>query len=697
MTDLPGDLPVAPTGQAGTADNAAQVQVGGPAPGPAAPPAGRRGRSVSSAVLGFGNQLHQWLTRRGDEAGAARLAAEAGRFKETALWVVVAGDVKRGKSSLLNAMLDRPGLLPVDADVATSVHLVVRGGDADTAAVTVLDDDGAPQRRTIDPAELAAYASMQADEVLRSRVADVEVTLVNPLLQRGIVLVDTPGVGGMSRGHKDMTMAALARADVLLFTISSEEPVSRTELEFLAEASARIDQVVFALTKTDLAADDVNAAMEADDRERLRTRHAALERRAAEGDEEAASAAGRFARLSTAPFVGTSAFLAERAATRAAAGRAETAARFRERSGLDVLEHVLEASIDRREDLRLANVLHLADTLVADAAAAETARLRACEGDSGAEADLLAQRGELEAFMSRQAKWRSTLNTGIQRMQTETGRKVSHELNLIKTHYRELLEETKTVDKVGETLPEELERSLQAAWNNLTAQANEDFARMLGTFFEEFDVSALDAVLGEMRRPEGIDDAVAQSRDATKSEVTLLDDGVPLATQTFSFAATINAAAGAVGLATGGLGLVAYGIGAGLSFMISKMRHKHRGRLQSRAEYNRVISEALFGAEGIAKEFSTELGLRILDARERVEHLVDERLTERRKALEVRGQELQRLLRAEAGERAKVAQQAQAALKEIEALRGEIARLRQALSKRSRPEPAPPPPDATPT
>ena len=48
------------------------------------------------------------------------------------------------------------------------------------------------------------------------------------------------------------------------------------------------------------------------------------------------------------------------------------------------------------------------------------------------------------------------------------------------------------VDKVGETLPEELERSLHAAWNNLTAQANEDFAQMLGGFFEEFDRAGAD-------------------------------------------------------------------------------------------------------------------------------------------------------------------------------------------------------------
>lgn len=643
---------------------------------------------MQTAVLGFGNKLHQWLTRRGDASGADRLAAEAARFKETALWAVVAGDVKRGKSSLLNALLGRERLLPVDADVATSVHLVVRGGNDDSAAVTLLDETGKPERRAVGIDELAAYASMQADEVLRSRVADVEVTLVNPLLSRGLVVVDTPGVGGMTRGHKDMTMSALARADVLVFTISTEEPVSRSELEFLAEAAARIDQVVFVLTKADLATDAANDEMEADDRRRLGTRLDTLEQRAAEGDEEAAAAAGRFRRLASAPFVRTSAFLAERAAAREAAGRLDAAERYRERSGLDVLEHVLTATIDKREALRLANLLNLASALVKDVSAAESARLRACQGDSGAEADLMAQRAELEAFMGRQAKWRGTLNSGIQRMQTETGRKVSHELNLVRNHYRELLEETKTVDKVGETLPEELERSLHAAWNNLTAQANEDFARMLGGFFEEFDVDGMDAVLGEMRKPEGIDEAVSQSRDATKGDVTLLDDGIPLATQTFSFASTVNAAAGAMGLATGGLGLVAYGIGAGLSFMISKLRHKQRSRMQSRAEYNRVINEALFGAEGIAKEFSTELGLRILDAREKVEQVVDARLGERRKALDKRGQELQQLLRAEAGERARVAQQAQAAMKETAMLEQEIAKLRSALARRPARAPA---------
>ena len=104
---------------------------------------------------------------------------------------------------------------------------------------------------------------MRGDEVLRQGVTNVDVIRDHPLLERGLTLIDTPGVGGMSRGHRDITMAALQRADVLLFTISAQEPVSRTELEFLAEASERIDSVLFLVTKSDMNTDDRNAQLSA--------------------------------------------------------------------------------------------------------------------------------------------------------------------------------------------------------------------------------------------------------------------------------------------------------------------------------------------------------------------------------------------------------------------------------------------------
>ena len=44
---------------------------------------------------------------------------------------------------------------------------------------------------------------MRASVVATVTAADV--LLEDPLLERGLTIVDTPGVGGMTRGHRDIT------------------------------------------------------------------------------------------------------------------------------------------------------------------------------------------------------------------------------------------------------------------------------------------------------------------------------------------------------------------------------------------------------------------------------------------------------------------------------------------------------------
>ena len=73
------------------------------------------------------------------------------QWSQQSLVVVACGDIKRGKSSLLNALLDRSDLLPVDADVATSVHLVIRHGETVRRSSSPASAiDGEPAQESID-------------------------------------------------------------------------------------------------------------------------------------------------------------------------------------------------------------------------------------------------------------------------------------------------------------------------------------------------------------------------------------------------------------------------------------------------------------------------------------------------------------------------------------------------------------------
>lgn len=623
----------------------------------------------AKAVLGHANRVHGVLVAHGRDDAAARLAAEAEQWAAASTTVVVAGDIKRGKSSLVNALIDRPGLLPVDADVATAVHLVVHHGEDGQAVVTDLGGT----RTTIDATDLARYASMHADQHVREAVSTVEVAVDHPLLARGLRLVDTPGVGGMTRGHRDITMAALARADVLVFVVSLQEPVSRTELDFLAEASERIGNVILVGTRADVASDEATRAMTDDLRRRIAEVAAEVAR---PDDAAAATVAARLDRLAAGPVLATSSYLAEQARRREERGRFESAARLRHQSGLEPLASRLERAADTRDELRLANLLQLCSVLLAAAEDEAATRRRALDGDETVEDELHERQAQLERAASQQARWRTQLGTAMTRLQTQAGRDVTRELGLIRDHYRMLLDDQDDVAGL-DLVATQIHQSVQAAWSNLAGHVAERFEAVIAALLADLDIDAETDLFGDLYPPPALAAATTAGghRPGPGGQIDLVQDALPAAMQTFMFGNITNLVVGALGIASGGLGLVGFGIGAAVAGSIGSARRKQRERNEAAQTLQRELGEALFGQEGVARELTTELSLRILDAREELEELIDERLTGRRRDLEDRRRELQEVLRSERSDRASARREADRIAQELGGLRRETDRL----------------------
>ncbi|MFC4120934.1 dynamin family protein [Nonomuraea zeae] len=189
------------------------------------------------------------------EAGevAARVAAARRRLSEGHLTVLTCGEFKRGKSSLLNALLDEPGLLPADNFYATRLVTTIRYGE--TERITVALPGG---EKEISRAEIAQYAAEGGDG--RPAVT-VAIELPSPRLAPGYLLADTPGVGGVYTEHTAVTMAFLPQADALLFVADAGQPLLDSELDFLTRAGEALratgdpGALVAALTKIDLVPD----------------------------------------------------------------------------------------------------------------------------------------------------------------------------------------------------------------------------------------------------------------------------------------------------------------------------------------------------------------------------------------------------------------------------------------------------------
>lgn len=165
--------------------------------------------------------------------------------------VVVVGEFKQGKSSLVNALVGA-AICPVDDDIATAVPTLVRHGPPSVHAVTRPADqpDGERERRPIEMADIGRFVTeVGADP---SRVVDgVEVQLERELLRSGLVLVDTPGVGGLGSAHATAALGALSLADAAVFVTDASQELTRTEVDFLRRAVELCDTVVGVLTKVD--------------------------------------------------------------------------------------------------------------------------------------------------------------------------------------------------------------------------------------------------------------------------------------------------------------------------------------------------------------------------------------------------------------------------------------------------------------
>ena len=172
----------------------------------------------------------------------ARLQQAGERLLADDVRVLVVGEFKQGKSMLVNGIVSAP-VCPVRDDIATAVPTEVRY--ADPAKVTLVGKNGV--RGEIPLEQLADYACEPS-----THDGHVEVAVPRAVLKGGLVLVDTPGVGGLNSVHGAATRSALATADAVLFVTDASQELTAPELDFLKQAADVCPTVACVLTKTDL-------------------------------------------------------------------------------------------------------------------------------------------------------------------------------------------------------------------------------------------------------------------------------------------------------------------------------------------------------------------------------------------------------------------------------------------------------------
>jgi GTPase SAR1 family protein len=161
--------------------------------------------------------------------------------------LVVVGQFKRGKTSFVNALIGEE-LLPVGVVPLTSIVTLVEHGERFAADVCYEDGRSEPVSRE----RLADFVTERGNPRNRKHVREMVIAYPSPWLEGGVRLVDTPGIGSVYEHNTDVARRFLPKADAVLLLLSVEQPVSRAELEYLAEIRGYAGRIFVLMNKADL-------------------------------------------------------------------------------------------------------------------------------------------------------------------------------------------------------------------------------------------------------------------------------------------------------------------------------------------------------------------------------------------------------------------------------------------------------------
>lgn len=193
------------------------------------------------------------LARCGLGKQVENLAAHIESARNMRFAIGVVGQAKRGKSTLINAILGRADdtMAPVDRFPATNVVSCFVASPMEDIKV-IFDAEGIPPK-PISASDIKHYACEEFNPRNQKGVKVIEVKAPFAGLGDNVVLVDTPGAdNALSNVHDIVLMDCLPRLDAVIFLVAAHAPLTDSELALLrAVRKNDVKKLLFAISMVD--------------------------------------------------------------------------------------------------------------------------------------------------------------------------------------------------------------------------------------------------------------------------------------------------------------------------------------------------------------------------------------------------------------------------------------------------------------
>ncbi len=183
-----------------------------------------------------------------EDAGKAdnRLSAVKEQLVSNCFNLVILGQFKRGKTTLINSLIGKE-ILPSSVVPLTSVVTILKFGRE--IRCTIFLEDGRDVKISIEA--LSDYITEKGNPKNIRGVRCASIEYPSSFLERGMLLVDTPGVGSTFLHNTETTYEFLDHLDAALFLMSADVPISQVEKELLDTIKGSTQKIFFVLNKID--------------------------------------------------------------------------------------------------------------------------------------------------------------------------------------------------------------------------------------------------------------------------------------------------------------------------------------------------------------------------------------------------------------------------------------------------------------
>lgn len=162
--------------------------------------------------------------------------------------IVVLGEFKRGKSTLVNALLE-VDLLPRDVTPTTATINSIMYHENTTAQVVYTD--GQTENSSASLSFLNNFSVNGSKDT--SHIEYIKIGLPANILKNNVILIDTPGVSDLNEQRVRVTYDFLPKADVVVFMLDATSPMKRSEKEFIENhlLPLGLDKILFIANRFD--------------------------------------------------------------------------------------------------------------------------------------------------------------------------------------------------------------------------------------------------------------------------------------------------------------------------------------------------------------------------------------------------------------------------------------------------------------